>query len=291
MAGSTFPVIYKEKSFYTPPDIIEKESQSEILKSLLLTWAGCYTKAYGHKVVNRRLKDHIIIYCVDGLGWLELNNKRWIIKKGDFFTCPPQLIHSYGSNNKEPWTKYWIHFRGENAGYYMEMLGLTMDSPILHIGDNVKILSWMHDLFRTLEKGYTHSNLLMATSYLNNILSYINSLVRNKELNKNDEITVEKVITYMLDNINGNLDLDHISAYAGISKYHFVRLFKKITGYTPLNYYIRLKMQKACQLLESSSVKISSIGSALGFNNAYYFSMTFKRVIGQSPQSYREMLR
>ena len=95
----------------------------------------------------------------------------------------------------------------------------------------------------------------------------------------------------MLENINGNLSLEQLSHYASLSKYHFVRLFKEKTGYTPVDYYIRLKIQKACELLEASTTKVNSISTTLGFSNSYYFSITFKRVIGQSPQSYREMLR
>ncbi|HEY5584312.1 MAG TPA: AraC family transcriptional regulator [Ruminiclostridium sp.] len=281
---------YKKKSFFTPLDIIEKESQNEILSNLLLTWAGCYTKAYGHIVNSRQLQDYVIIYCVDGLGWLELNGKRWIIKTGDIFVCPPNIVHSYGADDKAPWTKYGIHFRGKNANSYMTMLGLTLDSPTLNIGENTKIISWLQDIFSILKTGYTQSNLLLTTSYMSNIFSYINSLSMNKGLTKAEDMNAEKVINYMLNNINGNLSLEQLSHYASLSKYHFVRLFKEKTGYTPVDYYIRLKIQKACELLESSTAKINSISTTLGFNNPYYFSITFKRVVGKSPQRYREML-
>jgi len=281
---------YKKESFFTPPDIIEKESQNVILSSLLLAWAGCYTKAYGHRVNRRKLQDYVMIYCVDGLGWLELDGKRWNINTGDIFVCPPNIVHSYGADDKAPWTKYWIHFRGKNADSYMTMLGLSLDSPILNIGENTKILSWLQDIFKVLKTGYTQSNLLLATSYLSNILSYLNSLSMNKGLNRAEDMNVEKVINYMLDNINDNLSLQQLSHFASLSKYHFVRLFKEKTGYTPVDYYIRLKIQKACELLENSGAKINSISTMLGFNNPYYFSITFKRVVGQSPQRYREML-
>lgn len=280
---------YDKKSFFTPQDIIEKESQNEILSHLLLTWAGCYTKAYGHIVNKRKLQDYVIIYCIDGLGWLELDGKHWSIKKGDLFVCPPNIFHSYGADDKAPWTKYGIHFRGKNADAFMTMLGLSLDSPTLHLGENTKILSWLQDIFIILKTGYTQSNLLLATSYMSNILSYINSLSMNKGLNKVEDINAEKVINYMLDNIAGNLSLEQLSDYASLSKYHFVRLFKEKTGYTPIDYYIRLKIQKACELLEASNVKINSISNTLGFNTPYYFSITFKRIVGKSPQHYRDM--
>lgn len=281
---------YKKVSFYTPPDILEKESYNEILSNLILTWAGCYTKAAGHVVNNRLLQDYVLIYCVDGIGWLELQERRWEIKKGDFFICPANISHSYGADNKNPWTKYWVHFRGKSSYAYVSLLGLTISSPILHIGENVKILSMLQDIFNILKTGYSQSNLILATSYLANILSYVNSYSLNTGINRIQNINVEKIISYMLENLNGNLSLEQLSDVAQSSKYHFVRIFKEKTGYSPVNYFIRLKMQKACELLESSAVKIGDISSALGFNNPYYFSVTFKRVVGKSPQRYRQML-
>ncbi|MBC7960296.1 MAG: AraC family transcriptional regulator [Vallitaleaceae bacterium] len=280
----------KKLSFYTPPDIIEKESENEILSNLLLTWAGCYTKAFGHRVHHRILEDTVIIYCVDGGGWLELENKRWDIKKGDIFLCPPNIPHSYGADDLSPWTKYWLHFRGKNAKAYTTLLGLTQENPILKINENPKILSLLQDILIVLRTGYTQSNLLLSTSYLINILTYLNSLSMSEGLNKDGNMTVEKVITYMLDNINSNLTLEQLSHYASLSKYHFIHLFKEKTGYSPMNYFIRLKMHKACEMLGNSSVKVSSVGTTLGFSNPYYFSNTFKRVIGKSPQHYRELL-
>lgn len=284
------PEGYKQRSYYIPSDIVEKEFNNEILRNLLLTWVGCYIKAYGHKVNHRILEDYVIIYCVEGRGWLELENKHWPIKKGDFFVCPPFLPHSYGADGKDPWTKYWIHFRGRNAANYMDLLGITRGSPVLHIGENTKILSCLQDIFNIMETGYTQSNLLAATSYLGNILCSINCLLMNEGLNKVVDVTIEKVISYMLDNLSAGLTLEQLSDFAGISRYHFVRIFKQKTGYTPINYYIRLKVQKACELLDASAVTISSISTALGFSSPYYFSLTFKRITGHSPQCYREML-
>ncbi|MCM8710047.1 AraC family transcriptional regulator [Clostridium sp. SYSU_GA19001] len=280
---------YKKVSYYTPESILERESKDIILSNILLTWAGCYIKAKGHIVNNRLLKDYVIVYCIDGQGWLELEHKRYSIKSGDLFVCPPGIIHSYGADEKEPWTKYWIHFRGNNADAFASLLGVTAASPVIYIGENMKLQSFFQDVLHVLKAGYTNSNLILATAYLISICSYINHQRINNRLTKKNDINIDKVINYMIDNLNTNLNLEQLSKYTNMSRYHFSKLFKEKTGYSPIDYYIRLKMQKACELLELSSIKIVNISEALGYNNQYYFSNTFKRIIGKSPQDYRKL--
>ncbi len=276
------------RSYFIPPDVIQKESANPILHHLLLTWAGCYIRARGHQVQRRVLPDYVMIYCVEGRGWLQLGQGQWPISKGTVFVCPPGTAHSYGADVQEPWTKYWLHFCGGLAPHYMEQLGFTADQPVQHVGENAKILTGIQDVFHSLEPGYSQSHLLMATAHLQSILAYMHSLIRSQVPQR--AVDAAAVIAFMLDNVGGTLTLDEIAAYANVSKYHLVRVFKETTGYTPMDYYIRLKMQRACQLLESSAVTVGSIAAALGFNSPYYFSTTFKRVIGQSPQQYRRML-
>jgi AraC-like DNA-binding protein/quercetin dioxygenase-like cupin family protein len=282
---------YKKTTFYTPQAIVEKESGRAVLSDLLLTWTGCYIKAHGHRVDNRVLADYVMIYCVDGAGWLRLNERTWTIRSGDLFICPPDIAHAYGADQEDPWTKYYVHFRGKNAAAYMELLGMSMDAPVLHIGENTRIIAWMQDIFTLLKTGYSSANLLLASACLGQILSYVNSQRLNSGFHQGEDLSVEAVIHYMLDNIDGNLTLEQLSRYAQRSRYYFVRLFREKTGYSPVDYYIRLKMQKACALLEHSSVTVSSISSSLGYASPYYFSNTFKRVIGHSPSQYRSLMR
>jgi AraC family transcriptional regulator, arabinose operon regulatory protein len=98
--------IFKQRSFYTPSEIINISMENSILTNLLLVWSGVYVKAYGHFVKDRITEDYVLIYCVSGQGWLTLNNKTWDIYPGDLFICPPNTAHSYGADDKNPWTKY-----------------------------------------------------------------------------------------------------------------------------------------------------------------------------------------
>ena len=64
-------------------------------------------------------------------------------------------------------------------------------------------------------------------------------------------------------------------------------LFQKETGSSPINYFIRLKIQKACQYIELTNLKLNEIALRLGFEEPAYFSRLFTKVMGISPSAYR----
>jgi AraC-like DNA-binding protein len=64
-------------------------------------------------------------------------------------------------------------------------------------------------------------------------------------------------------------------------------LFRKETGASPIDYFLRLKIQKACQYIELSDMKLYEISTALGFESPTYFSRLFTKYMGIPPTAYR----
>jgi AraC-like DNA-binding protein len=90
-------------------------------------------------------------------------------------------------------------------------------------------------------------------------------------------------------NIHRTLTLSEMAEHAHLSKSHFSRLFKEQTGYSPMDYFIHLKIQHACMLL-STRMKVREIALQVGYDDPYYFSHSFKKVVGISPVQYRSRL-
>lgn len=284
---------YRKISFYLPPDVLEREGEHPILQALMPVWAGCYVRAKGHVVRQRILPDHILIYCAEGAGWLSFEDSEgrvYRINRGDVFLCPPNQVHSYRADVESPWTKYWVHFRGTHASEYSKLLGLSLETPVCHIGEDPGLIAWFQDMFSVLRDGYTQTPLLCASAILGRILSQMVSLSRQHGKPAGPSFDVRGVLTFMRAHLDNRLPLEHLAAQAGLSKYHFSRLFKQATGYPPVEYHIRLRLQKACELLESSSGRVMEIAGILGFSSPYHFSAAFKRMMGVSPQGYRALL-
>jgi AraC-like DNA-binding protein len=83
----------------------------------------------------------------------------------------------------------------------------------------------------------------------------------------------------------GKIDLDNIADEAYFSKFHFIRLFKKIYGKTPHQYLTSVRIGKAMELLAAGS-SVSDVCSAVGFESLTTFSGLFKRLAGISPSVY-----
>jgi AraC-like DNA-binding protein len=111
---------------------------------------------------------------------------------------------------------------------------------------------------------------------------------------KNTESTYPKVYLYRrivqaklyIDtHYSGYMDLSNISGEACFSKFHFIRLFRKIYGRTPHQYLTFVRIRKAKQLLQNGAT-VSETCHAVGFDSISSFSGLFRRTVGLSPSAY-----
>ncbi len=98
---------------------------------------------------------------------------------------------------------------------------------------------------------------------------------------------VNLAVDYMHCIAPTKLDLENISRHCGLSKFHFIRVFKDIYGQSPSNYLDRIKAEMAYRLIENSQADLSSIALELGFSELSAFTRFFKRMTGKPPSAIR----
>ncbi len=98
---------------------------------------------------------------------------------------------------------------------------------------------------------------------------------------------LKEAIDYIGDNLEKDLTLAEISGAAHMSPYHFSRLFKESTGLTPHRYVIERRVQRAKELLCSSTLPIAEIARLCGFANQGHLNRHFKRLLGVTPKALR----
>jgi AraC family transcriptional regulator len=99
------------------------------------------------------------------------------------------------------------------------------------------------------------------------------------------------VIDYIHDHIGESLELGSISRTAGLSEFHFARLFKAATGATPFQFVTRTRMEQAKQLLRKTRLPIFEIAKRVGYQKPSHFSARFRAVLGCGPDAYRKSAR
>jgi AraC-like DNA-binding protein len=94
-------------------------------------------------------------------------------------------------------------------------------------------------------------------------------------------------ITYMMRHLDKPLQVATLASRANISSSHFFALFKRQIGCAPIDYFIRLRMQHACRLLDETVMSVKEIAATLGYDDPFYFSRIFKSVNRVAPSEYR----
>ena len=84
------------------------------------------------------------------------------------------------------------------------------------------------------------------------------------------------------------LDLDRLAGVAGLSKYHFHRLFAATYGRTPAAYVSERRIERAQDLLRATNLTVTEVCHAVGFSSLGSFSSTFRRIVGDSPRDFQQ---
>jgi len=281
-----------ERAIVIPTPIIDELKVDDLGSLLHITDIGYYPKADFHyrKRTREEARQFILIYCVDGLGWFEIDGLNHKVSHDHFFILPKGKAHAYGSNQSNPWTIYWIHFDGEKAGFFSE--GLDKPTRVSPEKDSriEERLNLFEEIFSTLKNGYSKNNLEYSISSLFHFLGSLKFLGAYRQslsttLNQRD--LTDEAIHFMRENIHKRLTLKEMSDYVGFSVSHFSTMFQKKTGYSPLNYHTQLKIQQACHYLDFTNLKINQISMMVGYDDPFYFSRIFTKTMGDSPSDYR----
>ena len=288
------------RTIVLPKMAVDMMRKDPIMSQLHITDIGYYPHAHQHYVKREQpIAQYILIYVMDGTGhyWYEdENGKRheYAVEANHYFIIPAFAPHAYWTDEDTPWTIYWIHFEGALAKYYAQ----EACSPQLVKAELYSRISTRTDhfeeIFNLLSLGYTPEALGYASSLLNYYLSslrYIKqyrSAIQHQDGKNECFNIIEESIHYMKENIEKRLTLKDIADYTGYSASHFTALFRQATGKAPLAYFNILKMQYACDLLKNTSMQINQICHKIGFEDCYYFSRIFSKIVGLPPTKYRE---
>lgn len=132
-------------------------------------------------------------------------------------------------------------------------------------------------------KQHAESHMLASLLYL-----LFSSSKQEEGINDKSRKYAEQSISYMSSQLFNNLTLEDLAQQVSICKHHYLRLFKKVTGMPPMTYFLKMKVNKAAELLTATEMSISMISDKLNFSSDAHFSNVFKTHMSVSPTIYRK---
>jgi AraC-like DNA-binding protein len=270
-----------------PPAIISTFMKDKLLSPLLPCSVG-YREgqdiAIGFRV-RRSGGEFLVKYCVSGHGFFRFSGAEYEVCPGDLVVLPAAESHEYGAVPADPWAVYWVYFIGQEASRWAkELLGFQSE-PVIARGNDPELTGYFERIYAAYARGYARTNILHGASLLRCALSHC--LSGGAESASAPGSVTDQAMRWMRLNIEKNISLTELSARFGYSPDHFSRLFKSAFGYSPMDYFLRLKLQRAGELLATTVLSAREIAEELGFSDPAYFSRVFKEKNGVSAREFR----
>lgn len=276
-----------------PSNVITRCLALPMVSQLYVTDLGSFPTAPHHYVERKEgVPQAILNYCLHGKGGLQINGMEYSIQQGHAMIIPPGTPHLYHSDEDDPWAVFWVHFDGAQTETVLKSLDIHAKNPVLYVPDTDRIQQAFEDLYACLNYHFSDAGLLAMTSELLRLLSRLKlhqGFVTPQR--QSAENRVMDTIPFMEQHLDLSLTLNDLSVHSGQSIPYYSKLFKERTNQSPMNYYIQLKIRKACALLDQTDFTIRQIAESLGYDDPYYFSRLFKKIQGHSPTAYRQTVK
>lgn len=253
---------------------------------------NCAGRAVYAGAVGRSIRrDLYLLYLTKGTITVSTPAPGGIMKAGDLIIFSSDTPFDYtGLADNQSLVYYWVHFTGYAAEEIIRDCGIRLNE-IEHIG----ILADIPDAFSSLFSAFTHVDNMTDLDKSNRLVSLLVSIGRhipqnsgaNQSYIKGSKV-IRDSVNYIHDNISSDLKVDKLALREYLSPGRYRELFRALTGCSPKEYIISLRMNIACELLSQTDMPICEISLAVGLPDQRYFSRIFMKMMGVTPGSYRK---
>lgn len=236
-----------------------------------------------------RWHEHLeLLYFFDGKGAVTCNEKTFLVEKGDLIFVNPLQIHAH---IPKPWFSFCCILL-----YPWFFSDIQYDSRILIEncirGDNFA-KECIEAMIREKDSASPFSDMAIK-GHAYTLTSYLMRNYAVSEMTEKDTLhqqaklkRAETILYYIHNHYNEKITSENLSRMCYMNESHFCRFFKRSFGKSPLSYINEYRIEKACDLLLSSTQSITEIALSTGFEDINYFSRTFKKLKGISPTQFR----
>lgn len=231
-----------------------------------------------------------LVYVVSGRGLHFIGGKSSILSAGDLFIIHTADAHSLQPLSDKPEPFHWINclFLPEFCPFDFSVFPLDNKYVGTQGFEMLYLFQSMLQEYREKKDGY----LDILRGYVTIVL---HKLARLLQENPTDEAysrrkkrtNLKKAVEYINREYESPIGLDDIAAHLEASPSYVGKLFKGETGMSPIAYVNRRRIEKSCELLTGTSLPIHQIAVQSGFKDLKFYYVSFKRLLGMTPNVYR----
>ena len=283
-------IIRKKYTQGTPGHVLDTEyfyydTAPTYNKSLAIVCGG-YEKCAPDFEINRNNYPYYFIkYTINGKGTLQISTNSYQLTPGVLSGFCSGIPHHYKSDPQDPMEHIFITFVGSNAKtlVYNSTLG---SGGAINVTDPVDTLRIMEKILHTGLEKKPHSQQICC-NYLRILL--LEQAANNAGSNsyRLSMKTYQKCKRFIDNNFSEITSPRRAAKACGINARYMSSLFKRYGSNSPHEYIMRLKLNKAANLLLTSILSVMEIAAQVGFDDPYHFSRNFKKFHGSSPKNYR----
>lgn len=246
------------------------------------------------------------VICVDDYHFLlffseapvtKINNYAYKPHKGSLLVIQPwEEVYGVPDDNKKSYDKY-IHIAVEKSFFRRVAKevagGGEYEFKRIHNTYSKQLLDLIGNFQREMMDHGESFPLMLEGICIQIVFQLLRDLSSEPAANKSkiskDNKYINKAIQFMHEYYSANISINDICKLIYLSPCHFKRVFKDYTGQTPYQYLMRIRLEKAKEILKENDDPIEEVAKMCGFVNSGHFSTVFKRNTGMSPSEYRKL--
>lgn len=257
--------------------------------NLLFHEGGCL-RAKPEKPWRSKAKGFALdrLYLIkEGRCSFRINGKEYTATPGQLLFIPAGTLCSYSTTNLR---MDYIFF--EVVPHDLDLISILDIPYCVNAGLNGEAAQLFLQIFECKKQETIRAVLQIKSALFALLTEYIHLTGRNPiRLYYGKDSKSEFLLNHIQRNLINDLSNETLAKVMHMEIHSYIRYFKRITGCTPTNYILKLRLDTAKNLLEKTELPISDIMQKVGISNPSYFSKIFKKQYGSSPRVYREICR